>query len=50
MDGITFLYFRPQVVNTLMMMFNVAVPKEQFYKRMSCVENDRMFYIKVNFD
>ena len=31
-------------------MFNVGVPKEQLYKCMSCVENDRMFYIKVNFD
>ena len=45
-----FLYFSPQVVNALMMLFNVVVPKEQLYKCMACVENDRMFYIKVNFD
>ena len=45
-----FLHFSPQAVSTLMMMFNVVVPKEQIYKCMACVENDRMFYIKINFD
>ena len=36
-DGLAFLYFSSQVVNTMMMMFNVVVPREQLYKCMACV-------------
>ena len=31
-------------------MFSVVVPKEQIYEGMVRVENDRIFYIKINFD
>ena len=44
------MYFSPQVVNALMMMFNVGVPTEQLYKCKACVKIDRMFYMKINFD
>ena len=44
------MYSSAQVVNALMIWFDVGLSKEQLYNCMACVENDRKFYIKVNFD
>ena len=46
----TLLYFSPQIVNALMVVLYVSMPQKQFYKYMTCVKKDRMFYIEINID
>ena len=49
-DDITFLHLNAQILNALAVLFCVSLPQEHFNNYMAFVKNDRLFYIKINFD